>query len=154
MLTKKKISFLFSVTLIFILIFGTSTYAAGAELDTPITDPQQVEYAILDSIAYGITFGSNGNADCHANGHAGSATKFVVSGTLHKYASDGHLDKICNWPERTINGQDFVFYEHALMVSPGEYVFTLYVDVYNGTQCENLVFYKNSTKSSSSSNNT
>lgn len=146
MLSKKKLSFLLSATLILSLIFGMSTYAvAGADLDTPITDPQQTEYAILDEITYGITF-RNGNAYCHANGGAGAATKFVVSGTLHKYSDNDHLDKICNWPERTIYGQDFIFDEHALMVSPGKYLFTLHVDVYNGTQCEPLTFTKTSTK--------
>ena len=148
MLTKKKISFLFSATLIFTLIFGTFAYAApGADLDTPITDPLQAEYAILDDIGIGITF-SNGNAYCHASGSAGAATKFIISGTLHKYGSNGHLDQICNWPERTINSQSFAFYEHALMVTPGEYLFTLYVDVYSGNQHEHLMFTKNSTKTS------
>lgn len=139
-------SFLLSATLILSLIFGMSTYAAaGADLDTPVTDTQQTEFAILDDIGIGITF-SNGNAYCHASGSAGNATKFVVSGTLHKYGNNDHLDQICNWPERTTNGQTFIFDEHALMVTPGKYLFTLYVDVYNGTQCEPLVFYKTSTK--------
>lgn len=147
MLTKKKISFLFSTILIFTLVFGTSAYAvAGQGLDTPVDNPEQARYAILDEIGYGITFGNDGNAYCYASGSAGNATKFVVSGTFHKYGNNGHLDKICNWPERTINDQTFNFYEHALMVTPGEYLFTLYVDVYNGTQCERLVFYKNKTK--------
>ncbi len=147
MLTKKKISFLIGATLIFTLIFGTFTYAAaGPNLDTPINDPQQARYAILDDIGIGITF-SNCNAYCHASGSAGAATKFVVSGTFHKYGNNGHLDKICNWPERTINGQNFVFSEHALMVTPGDYLFTLYVDVYSNDQHEHLVFYKESTKS-------
>lgn len=150
MLTKKKISFLFSTVLIFILLFGTSTYAAtGPELDTPVDTPKQAEYAILDDIGIGITFGSDGNAYCHASGGAGNATKFVISGTFHKYGANGHLDQICNWPERTTYGQNFVFDEHALMVTPGEYLFTLYVDVYNGTQCESLVFTKTNTKKSS-----
>lgn len=153
MFNNKKFYFLLSVTLIFTLAFGTFTYAApGADLDTPITDPQQTEYAILDGISYGITFGTDGNAYCHAGGSAGNATKFVVSGTFHKYGSNGQLDLICNWPARTIYGQDFVFYEHALMVSNGEYLFTLYVDVYNGNQHEHLVFYKNRTKGSSQNN--
>lgn len=145
----RKISFLLSVALIFTFVFGTSVQAtAGPNLDTPVGNPEQTEYAILDAITYGITFGSDGNAYCHANGSAGAATKYVVSGTLHKYNSNGNLDKICNWPERTTYGQDFEFYEHALMVTPGKYLFTLYVDVYKGTQCESLVFYKDSTKSS------
>lgn len=147
MLTKKKVSFLFSVVFIFTLVFGTSVYAtSGAELDTPIASPEQARYAILDDIGYGITFGNDGNAYCYASGSAGNATKFVVSGIFQKYASDGHLDIICNWPERTIKGQTFDFYEHALMVTPGEYLFTIYVDVYNGSQRESLVFYKNKTK--------
>ncbi len=146
MLTKKKISFLISTTLIFTLIFGTFTYAAaGPSLDTPISDPQQVRYAILDDIGIGITF-SNGNAYCHASGSAGAATKFVVSGTFHKYGNNGHLDLICNWPQRTTYGQTFIFDEHALMVTSGEYLFTLYVDVYNGDQHEHLMFTKTSTK--------
>ena len=146
MFTKKKISFLISTTLIFTMIFGTFTYAAaGSDLDTSITAPQQARYAILDALSIGITF-SNGNAYCHANGEAGNATKFVVSGTLHKYGSNGHLDQICNWPARTTYGQDFIFDEHALMVTPGEYLFTLYVDVYSNDQHEHLVFYKESTK--------
>ena len=90
--------------------------------------------------------GNDGNAYCHASGSAGAATKFVVRGTLHKYADNGHLDKICNWPNITTYGQTFIFDEHALMVTPGKYLFTLYVDVYNGTQCENLVFTKTNTK--------
>ena len=147
MLTKKKISFLFSAILIFTFVFGTPIYAtSGTEPKTSIGTPKQIRYAILDEIGYGLTFGNDGNAYCHASGSAGAATKFVVSGTLHKYGNNGHLDKICNWPERTINGQNFVFYEHALMVTPGEYLFTLYVDVYKGTQCENLVFTKTNTK--------
>lgn len=147
MLTKKKISFLFSATLIFTLIFGTFTYAApGPDSELPVTDPQQVKYAILDALSIGMTF-RNGNAYCYATGEAGNATKFVVSGTLHKYSSNGHLDQICNWPERTTNGQSFIFDEHALMVTPGQYLFTLYVDVYSGDQHEYLVFYKESTKS-------
>lgn len=151
MLTKRKISFLISTALIITLLFGTFTYAAaGPDLDTPITDPQQTEYAILDDLTIGITF-SNGNAYCHANGSAGAATKFVVSGTLHKYGSNGHLDQICNWPARTINGQNFFFSEHALMVTQGEYLFTLYVDVYNGNEHEHLMFTKNSTKTASDS---
>lgn len=147
MLTKKKISFLFSVALIFTLTFGTLTYAAEADLDTPVTDPQQVKYAILDAITYSIDF-KNGNAYCYASGGAGAATKFVVRGTLHKYGSNGHLDKICNWPDQTTYGQNFIFDEHALMVTDGKYLFTLYVDVYNGSQCESLVFYKTATKGS------
>lgn len=151
MLTKKKISFLFSATLIFTLIFGTFSYAAaGPELDTPITDPQQTEYAILDDIGIGITF-RNGNAYCHASGSAGAATKFVVSGTLHKYGSNGHLDQICNWPAQTTYRQTFIFDEHALMVTQGEYLFTLYVDVYSGDEHEHLMFTKNSTKTASDS---
>lgn len=147
MLTKRKISFLFSTIIVFTLILGSSAYAASKpNLDTSITDPQQARYAILDGISYGITFGNDGNAYCHASGSAGAATKFVVSGILQKYSNNGHLDIICNWPERTIYGQDFVFYEHALMVTPGEYLFTIYVDVYKDTQCESLVFYKNNTK--------
>ena len=137
MLTKKKISFLFSLVFIFTLVFGTSTYATSeTKLDTSINTPEQARYAILDEIGYGITFGSDGNAYCHANGGAGNATKFVISGTFHKYGSNGHLDLICNWPDRTTYGQTFIFDEHALMVTPGKYLFTLYVDVYNGTQCE------------------
>lgn len=148
MLTRKKVPFLFSVILIFTLVFGTSAYAAtGPDLDTPVINPEQAEYAILDEIGYGITFGSDGNAYCHANGGAGNATKFVISGTFHKYGSNGHLDLICNWPERTTYGQTFIFDEHALMVTPGEYLFTLYVNVYNGTQCEPLVFTKTRIKS-------
>ncbi len=147
MLTKKKISFLFSLVFIFTLVFGTSTYATSeTKLDTSINTPEQARYAILDEIGYGITFGSDGNAYCHANGGAGNATKFVISGTFHKYGSNGHLDLICNWPDRTTYGQTFIFDEHALMVTPGKYLFTLYVDVYNGTQCENLVFTKTNTK--------
>lgn len=147
MLTKKKISFLFSTVLIFALIFGIPTHAtSGTELDTPVANPEQARYAILDEIGYGITFGNDGNAYCHATGSAGNATKFVVSGTFHKYGSNGRLDQICNWPDRTIYGQNFIFDEHALMVTPGEYLFTLYVDVYNGSQRESLVFYKNKTK--------
>lgn len=146
MRTKKKIPFLFSLTLIFSLVFGTFTYAAsGPDLDTPITDPEQTEFAILDDISIGLSF-SNGNAYCYSNGSAGNATKFVVCGTLHKYGDNGRLDQICNWPDRTINGQNFVFDEHALMVTKGKYLFTLYVDIYNGTQCEHLVFYKENTK--------
>ncbi len=147
MLTKKKISFLFSTVLILALVLGTSTYAAsGAELNTHVSIPEDARYAILDGISYGITFGNDGNAYCYASGSAGNATKFVVSGIFQKYGSNGHLDIICNWPERTINGQNFVFYEHALMVTPGDYLFTIYVDVYNGSQRESLVFYKNKTK--------
>ena len=147
MLIKKKISFLFSITLIFTLSFGTFTYAAArTTLDNPTGNTKQVRYTILDGISYGLTFGSDGNAYCHASGSAGNATKFVVSGTFHKYSDNGHLDKICNWPERTTYGQTFIFDEHALMVTPGKYLFTLYVDVYNGTQCENLVFTKTNTK--------
>lgn len=147
MFLKKKKSFLFAITLIFTLTFGTLTYAAAnPTLDTPADNTKQVRYAILDGISYGITFGSDGNAYCYASGSAGNATKFVVSGILQKYGSNGRLDIICNWPERTINGQDFDFYEHALMVTPGEYLFTIYVDVYNGSQRESLVFYKNKTK--------
>lgn len=149
MLTKKKLSFLFSVTLILTLTFGTLTYAAGADLDTPVTDPQQVKYAILDEITYGIDF-KNGNAYCCASGSAGAATKYVVSGTLHKYGDKGHLDQICNWPDQTTYGQTFIFDEHALMVTDGKYLFTLYVDVYKGSQCESLVFYKTATKGSNS----
>jgi hypothetical protein len=146
MLTKKKISFLISATFILTLIFGTFTYAAaGPDLDTPITDPQQTRYAILDALSIGLTF-RDGNAYCYATGEAGNATKFVVSGTLHKYGSNGHLDQICNWPARTTNGQSFIFDEHALMVTPGEYLFTLFVDVYNGDQHEHLMFTKTSTK--------
>lgn len=144
---KKKLYFLFSITLIFTLLFGTFTYAAAKPtLDSPADNTKQVRYAILDGISYGITFGSDGNAYCHASGSAGNATKFVVSGTFHKYGSNGHLDKICNWPARTTYGQTFIFDEHALMVTPGEYLFTLYVDVYNGDQSEHLVFSKNKTK--------
>lgn len=151
MLTQKKYHFLFSITLIFTLVFGTLTpVEAKPTLDSPVNTPKQTKYAILDGISYGITFGKDGNAYCHAGGSAGAATKFVVSGIFQKYGSNGHLDLICNWPERTTYGQNFNFYEHALMVTPGEYLFTLYVDVYNGTQCESLVFYKNSTKSSDS----
>ncbi|MCI8674857.1 MAG: hypothetical protein HFI89_15475 [Lachnospiraceae bacterium] len=147
MLTKKKISFLIGTTLILTLIFGTFTYAAaGSDLATPITDPQEARYAILDGLNIGITF-SNGNAYCHASGSAGAATKFIVRGTFHKYGTNGHLDLICNWPERTTHGQTFIFDEHALMVTPGKYLFTLYVDVYSGDQHEYLVFYKESTKS-------
>lgn len=147
MLTKKKISFLFSATLIFTLIFGTYTYAtASTDLGTTIIDPQQARYAILDDLTIGITFGNNGYAYCHANGSAGNATKFVVSGTFHKYGNNGHLDLICNWPQRTTYGQTFIFDEHALMVTSGEYLFTLYVDVYNGDQHEHLMFTKTSTK--------
>ncbi len=147
MLTKKKISFLIGTTLILTLIFGTFTYAAaGSAPDSTITDPQHARYAILDGLTIGITF-NNGNAYCHAHGEAGNATKFVVSGTLHKYGSNGHLDQICNWPARTTNGQSFIFDEHALMVTSGEYLFTLYVDVYNGDQHEHLMFTKTSTKS-------
>ncbi len=146
MLTKKKISFLISATFILTLIFGTFTYAAaGPDPDTPITDPQQTRYAILDALSIGLTF-RDGNAYCYATGEAGNATKFVVSGTLHKYGSNGHLDQICNWPARTTNGQSFIFDEHALMVTPGEYLFTLFVDVYNGDQHEHLMFTKTSTK--------
>ncbi len=146
MLTKKKISFLIGTTLILTLIFGTLTYAAaGSDLDTPITDPQEARYAILDGLNIGITF-SNGNAYCHASGSAGAATKFVVSGTFHKYGNNGHLDLICNWPQRTTYGQTFIFDEHALMVTSGEYLFTLYVDVYNGDQHEHLMFTKTSIK--------
>lgn len=146
MLTKKKISFLISATFILTLIFGTFTYAAaGPDLDTPITDPQQTRYAILDALSIGLTF-RDGNAYCYATDEAGNATKFVVSGTLHKYGSNGHLDQICNWPARTTNGQSFIFDEHALMVTPGEYLFTLFVDVYNGDQHEHLMFTKTSTK--------
>ena len=147
MLTKKKISFLIGTTLIFTLIFGTFTYAAaGPNLDTPINDPQQARYAILDDIGICITI-SNGNAYCHASGSAGAATKFIVRGTFHKYGTNGRLDLICNWPERTTYGQTFIFDEHALMVTPGQYLFTLYVDVYSNDQHEHLVFYKESTKS-------
>ncbi len=147
MLTKKKVSFLFSVIFIFTFVLGTPTYATSkAELDTPVGTPEQARYAILDEIGYGLTFGNDGNAYCHASGSAGAATKFVVSGTFHKYGSNGHLDLICNWPDRTTYGQTFIFDEHALMVTPGKYLFTLYVDVYNGTQCENLVFTKTNTK--------
>lgn len=148
MLTKKKISFLFSITLVFTLIFGTYTYAAaGADLENPVIDPQQAKYAILDDLTIGLTFGNNGYAYCYANGSAGNATKFVVSGTFHKYGTNGHLDLICNWPERTTHGQTFIFDEHALMVTPGKYLFTLYVDIYSGDQHEHLVFYKDNTKS-------
>ncbi len=148
MLTKKKISFLFSITFIFTLIFGTYTYAAaGADLENPVIDPQQAKYAILDDLTIGLTFGNNGYAYCYANGSAGNATKFVVSGTFHKYGTNGRLDLICNWPERTTYGQTFIFDEHALMVTPGQYLFTLYVDVYSNDQHEHLVFYKESTKS-------
>ncbi len=146
MLIKRKISFLFSATLIFTLVFGTFAHAADSDLETLIVDPQQAKYAILDALSIGITF-RNGNAYCHANGEAGNATKFIVSGTLHKYGSNGHLDLICNWPERTTKGQGFIFDEHALMVSEGDYLFTLYVDVYSNDQHEHLVFYKESTKS-------
>ncbi len=150
MLITKKVSFLFSTVLIFTLIFGTLTHAAAnPSLDNRIDGPEQARYAILDGISYGLSFGSDGNAYCYATGSAGAATKFVVSGTLHKCGSNGHLDQICNWPERTTYGQTFIFDEHALMVTPGEYIFTLYVDVYKGTQCESLVFYKNNTKKSS-----
>lgn len=150
MFTKKKISFLFSVVLIFTLIFGSSTYAAsGPTLDTPVANPSQARYAILDDIGYGLSFSSDGNAYCYASGSAGAATKFVVSGTLHKCGSNGHLDQVCNWADRTTYGQTFIFDEHALMVTPGEYIFTLYVDVYKGNQCESLVFTKNNTKKSS-----
>ena len=150
MLTKKKISFLFSATLIFTLVFGTFAYAApGPDLDTPITDPQQARYAILDEITYGLSF-SNGNAYCCASGSAGAATKYVVSGTLHKYGNEGHLDQICNLPEKTTYGHTFIFDEHALMVSNGKYLFTLYVDVYSGSQHEHLMFTKTPTKGSNS----
>lgn len=147
MLTKKKKSIILSVTFIFILTFQTLTYAnAEPILDTPMESPKQVRYAILDDIVYGLSFSDNNRAYCYASGGAGNATKFVVSGTLHKYSSSGRLDLICNWPERTTLGQNFIFSEYALQATPGEYVFTLYVDVYNGNQCENLVFYKNNTK--------
>ena len=147
MLIKKKLFFLLSTTLIFTLSLGTLTHAAAKPIsDNPTDNTKQVRYAILDGISYGITFGSDGNAYCHASGSAGNATKFVVSGTFHKYGSNGRLDQICNWPDRTIYGQNFIFDEHALMVTPGEYLFTLYVDVYNGSQRESLVFYKNKTK--------
>lgn len=147
MLTMKKVPFLFSAILIFTLVSITPTYAtSGEKLNSPVITPEQARYAILDEIGYGLTFGNDGNAYCHASGSAGAATKFVVRGTLHKYADNGHLDKICNWPNKTTYGQTFIFDEHALMVTPGKYLFTLYVDVYNGTQCENLVFTKTNTK--------
>lgn len=148
MFNRKKFSSL-SVILIFSLAFGTLTYAASdPTLDTPVINPEQAEYAILDEITYGLNFGSDGNAYCHANGGAGNATKFVVSGTLHKYGNNGHLDQICNWPAKTTLGQNFIFSEHALMVTPGKYLFTLYVDVYSGSEYEHLVFTKTNTKSS------
>lgn len=147
MLNSKKIFSTISVILIFTLTFGTLAHAkAGATLDTPVTNLKQVKFAILDEITYGLSFSDDNRAHCYAGGSAGAATKFVVSGTLQKYNSNGHLDIICNWPERTTIGQNFNFYEYALCVTPGEYLFTIYVDVYKGTQCESLVFYKNKTK--------
>lgn len=147
MLSKKKFSLLFSIIFILTLTFGTLTYAAAKPtLDTPSGKPTQVRYAILDGITYGLSFSNDNRAHCYASGDAGAATKFIVSGTLQKYNSNGHLDIICNWPERTYNGQNFDFYEYALCVTPGEYLFTIYVDVYKGTQHESLVFYKNNTK--------
>ena len=147
MKTTKKVAVFFSMILIFTLAFGTLAHAANnPTLDTPEDKPIQDRYAILDGITYGLSFSSDNKAYCYANGTAGAATKFVVRGTLHKKDRNNYYQKMCSWPAETTYNTGFIFDHYALEATPGDYLFTLYVDVYKGDQCESLVFTKYKTK--------
>lgn len=146
MKTRKILSFPFSIILIITLAFGTLSQAhAEAALDAPADDPVQARYAILDAITYGMSFTNDNKVFCCASGSAGAAIKYVVSGTLHKRYGD-RMEQICYWAERTTNDQTFIFDEHAVGISSGTYLFTLYVDIYSKDKHERLVFYKEKTK--------
>ena len=133
---KKKNILVLSVLLIMIMAIGNIAYAAP-ELDTSQEiSIEPYRYAILDTLTYGLSFNGS-QVNCYASGFAGNAEKFVLSGMLQKKTSNGYYDYVCTWSEET---------KYCTAAGDGEYLFTFYIDIYDGSKWESLTFTKTKTR--------
>ena len=142
---KRKRILALSILLIMAMAMGNIAYAApdlGTE-QTEIVEPRR--YAILDTLTYGLSFNGT-QVNCYASAFAAHAEKFVVSGMVQKKTSQGYYDYVCTWPEETIYGQSCNWDKYCTAAGDGEYLFTFYIDIYDGSKWENLTFTKAKTR--------
>ena len=140
----KKISVLISLLLIMTVTMGNVAYAAP-ELTTPETEIEARRYEILDTITYGLSFDGT-QVYCYAFMHSAHAEKYTVSGMLQKKNSNGYYDYVSTWSEETYYGQSCNWDKYCNAAGDGEYCFTFYIDIYDGSKWESLTFTKYKTR--------
>ena len=142
---KKKTMVVLSILLIMMMAMGNIAYAAppSEASQTEIVEPYR--YAILDSLTYGISFNGT-QVNCYAFAISANAEKYVVSGMLQKKNSNGYYDYVCTWSEETYYGQSCNWDKYCNAAGDGEYLFTFYIDIYDGTKWESLTFTRAKTR--------
>ena len=142
---KRKMMLLFSIMLLMVMTIGNVAYAAP-EIDTAKTETVEPRrYEILDGLTYGLSFNGS-QVNCYASGFAGNAEKFVLSGMLQKKTSNGYYDYVCTWSEETQYGPSCNWDKYCTAAGDGEYLFTFYIDIYDGSKWESLTFTKTKTR--------